>query len=247
MKKLLAAVTACIFAASLANAHVLEEAWKKYAGMAGQSEKPAEIETPGKIFGKAPGTGESAFDYPWKYRSRTYEMHYSNPLGLAKSIHSLALYAHDVSPDLPKEKFYRGVLGFHYSARQIAGWLNEALENHKELDASENALAGLMLSEGIIRLGKNGFEPAGSIKHVLGSAPGKKRSFARNLRHERLHVFWDEDEAFRSREQQAWRQLTDAEKADIRAKLKNYDPKNEAQLVEEWAVGRTENNGMPIK
>lgn len=242
---LLAALLAAIFLDTFTlQAHVLEEAWHKYAPLA-EKEQPKE-NCPGLILGPAPGKGESAHSHVWKYRAQTFEIHYARPAELARSIYSLALFVHDVSPNLPREKFYGGVLGFHYEAAQIAAWLNHALAEHAALSPEENAFAGYMLRSGIVKIGEKGFEPGGKINHVLGAAPGKKRKFAENLRHERLHVFWDEDEAFREREMDAWNSQPEAEKEKARGELKNYDPKNESQLVEEWAIKRAEKSGMSI-
>lgn len=230
-----------------AKAHVLEEAWEKYSTLNRSPAHEKAIPTPGELLERGNGEGEAAFDYPWKYRAKTYEMHFKNPGELARGVYGLALYAGDISNDVPREKFYGGVLGFHYSAAQIAGWLNWAIEHHAALDAAENVFAGKMLANGIIRLGKNGFEATGKILHVLGAADGKKRSFAQNLMHERLHVFWDEDREFREKAASEWNRLDAAEKNNIRKALKNYNQQNEAQLLEEWAIGNAEKSVMSIK
>lgn len=247
MKKLFLLLFLTLFSAQSATGHVLEELWNKYSEKGHSAKSAPTAAAPGKILGKAQGTGEAAFRYPWKYRSKTYELHFEDPAELARGIYSLAVFAHDVSPDLPREKFYGGVLGFHYSARQIADWLNSVVSRHQTLTPKENAFAGLMLQEGIIGLGPQGFEPKSTIAHVLGAAPGRKRPFAQNLRHERLHVFWDEDKALRTREERAWGALDPAQKARERAALKNYAQDNEAQLLEEWAVKRAEKSRMSIR
>lgn len=247
MKKLFLLLLLTLFGAQSATGHVLEELWNKYSEKGRPAKSAPAVATPGKILGKPQGTGEAAFRYPWKYRSKTYELHFADPAELAQGIYSLAVFAHDVSPDLPREKFYGGVLGFHYSARQIADWLNSVVSRHETLTPKENAFAGLMLEEGIIGLGPQGFEPKSAIAHVLGAAPGKKRTFAQNLRHERLHVFWDEDKALRTREEKAWGALEPAQKAQEREALKNYAQDNEAQILEEWAVKRAEKSRMSIR
>lgn len=231
--------------ASGAQAEVLEELWNKYAPDNFKDE--IQLPTPGAIYGQAPGTGESSFSYQWKYRPKTYEMHFQDPETLAKGIRSLALYAGDISPDLPPEKFYKGVTGFHYSAAQIAGWLNNVIRKKEELNPEENAFAGEMLKNGIVKLGGEGFTPGEDISHALGSAPGKKRAFAKNLLHERLHVFWDEDQQMRDKARSAWDGMTESEKEEIRKRLKNYNQNNEDQLLEEWAILEAENNGFNIK
>lgn len=226
-------------------AHILEELWNKYAPV--EMKETRDIPVPGKILGKSQGTGAAAFDYPWKYRRHTYEMHFQNPEDLARAIYSLALHARDVSPDLPVEKFYGGVLGFHYSGEQVADWLNEVLSKHLSLNKQENEFAGLMLEIGLVKIGKNGFQPGSSIRHVLGAAPGNKRKFANNLRHERLHVFWDEDKLMRDNARKQWNSFSETEKNNIRQELKNYAQDNERQLIEEWAVKQAEKSNMSIK
>lgn len=245
MNKLILFWLCIIFAVSNANAEVLEELWNKYAPDKFREE--AELPTPGIIYGQPPGTGESSFSYQWKYRPKTYEMHFQNPEKLARGIRSLALYAHDISQELPPETFYKGVTGFHYSVIQIADWLNNVLKSHEELNPEENEFAGEMLRNSILKLGSSGFMPGDDIRHVLGSAPGKKRSFAKNLRHERLHVFWDEDQEMRNKAYHSWNNLQEIEKEAIRQRLKNYNQNNEAQLIEEWAILEAEQNGFNIK
>lgn len=230
------------------HAEVLEQAWDKYHQMAVGSaaeEKPAA--NPGIIIGEPQGKGESAFDYQWKYRDSVWEMHGDNPAELARAIYSLALHAGDISLDLPIEKFYGAALGFHYSGQQISAWLNDALKSGRALSPRESGFAGRLLLDGALRVGPDGFEPGEKIKHVLGAAPGKKRGFAENLRHERWHVLWDESEAFRAGKRAEWAALSPAEKAAARAELKNYDQSNEEQLIEEWAVKRAEKAALPLK
>lgn len=246
MKKTIFFLLVALACARPACCHVMQELWNKYAPKA-QVERQTPSACPGRIFGKPLGGGESSFHFPWKYRSATYELHFENPAELARSIYSLALFAHDISPDLPREKFYGGVQGFHYSARQVADWLNHVLAGHVALDQQENAFAGLMLEDGVVRIGAKGFEPGPAIRHVLGAAHGKKRNFAHNLHHERLHVYWDENEQMRKEANAAWQALGSAEKAAARKKLRSYAQDNEEQLVEEWAVYNAENSPFSIK
>lgn len=245
MRKLILFCLFVILTASSAQTEVLEELWNKYAPDNFREE--AELPTPGAIYGRAIGAGESSFSYQWKYRPKTYEMHFQDPEKLARGIRSLALYAGDISPDLPPETFYKGVTGFHYSAAQIAGWLNNVIKNKEELNPEENIFAGEMLKDGVVRLGAQGFTPGKEISHALGSAPGKKRSFAKNLLHERLHVFWDEDKQMRDDARSAWGRMSASEKAEIRKRLKNYNQNNEEQLLEEWAILKAEQNEFNLK
>lgn len=244
MKKLL--LLFVLFAPlSSVNAHVLEEAWEKYSSLS-QSPLNEEVKlTPGELLGRS--NGQDAFEYPWKYRAKTYEMHFADPRQLARGLYSMALFVGDISNDLPREKFYSGVTGFHYSASQIADWLNWAIQNHIALNEAESEFAGKMLANGIIMLGKNGFEATGAIHHVLGAANGKKRTFEQNLLHERLHVFWDEDKDFQNQAMTEWNSLSGEEKENIRKMLKNYNQQNEAQLTEEWAISNAEKANPSIK
>lgn len=211
---------------------------------AAQVPEPA---SPGEIHGEPQGKGESAFSYQWRYRPQTYEMHFQHPEDLSRRIYALALAAGDISPTLPREKFYKSVNGFHYSAIQIADWLNQTRTSDMALTREENEFVGELLKAGIIVIGKDGYLPGNDIKHVLGAAPGKERTFAQNLLHERLHVFWDETPSMRDEAVEAWRKQTESEKSAALQRLKNYNLKNENQLIEEWTILEDEENGFNIK
>lgn len=230
-----------------AQALELEEIWHKYAPLTDISSDAARKQTPGRILGAPQGRDTASFDYHWKYRWRTYELHFAEPALLARSIYGLALHAGDVSPKLPKEKVYNGVLGFHYSLNQVCAWLNDVAAKRQTLTPEENWLVGVLLQDGVIAIHKGGFGSTGKIRHILAAAPGKKRSFAANLRHERLHVFWDENSAFRAREMDSWKTMTEVERAEARNVLKNYAQNNESQLIEEWAVKRAEASNMQLE
>ena len=227
-------------------AHLLEDLWNKYAPIA-TDHNEERLQTPGRILGKAQEEGTASFAYHWRYRWKTYELHFVSSSQLAHSIYGLALFTGDVSPNLPKDKFFGGVLGFHYSVNQICAWLNDVWAKHLTLTNEENFFVGLLLQDGVIAISKGGWSKTGKINHVLAAAPGKKRTFAENLRHERLHVFWDESSVFRAREIDAWRKLKASEQAEARKKLKNYSQNNESQLIEEWAVHRAEVSNMPLE
>ena len=243
-----------------AYAHLVEDLWEKYAPESSESVAPPSVTPapagpvqdsglkPGRDFSAAASGGDSpAFLEPWKYREKTYELHYAEPEKLAQSIYSLALHAGDISADLPREKFLGGVLGFHYSVSQICAWLNDVFAWSKDLSAEENAFIGLLLQDGVVRVTNGSWHEGPQINHVLGAAPGKRKAFDETLHHERLHVYWDEDEAFRTRETQAWENLSEAERETQRDRLKNYNQNNEQQLIEEWAVIRAENSNMPLE
>ena len=223
----------------------LEEIWNRYA----QRVAPQPESTlPGRLLGVASETRKAAFAASWRYRAVAYELHYEEPAALARSVYSLALHAGDIDTTLPVERFIGGVLGFHYSVRQVCDWLNAVITQSfpgPELD--EETLAGLLLQDGVIRLQDGRFRPNGRITHILAAAPGKKRDFAANLRHERLHVFWDENAAFREREQATWSALTGAQQAEAKKALSRYASGNEAQFIEEWAIHRAENSNMTLE
>lgn len=245
MKKILILFLLQFLAPAFTSAEILEELWEKYAPEDFREER--QLPTPGIVYGQPAGTGESSFFYQWQYRPKTYEMHFQDPVKLASGLRSLALFTHDISPELDPEKFYKGVTGFHYSTRQIADWLNHSLATRQTLNQAENEFAGELLKNGVVTISSTGFAPGAKINHVLGAAPGKKRSFAQNLLHERLHVFWDENNQMRQTAHAAWKNLTESEKEAIRKRLKNYDQNNGEQLLEEWAIMEAEKNGFKLK
>ncbi len=235
-----------------ANAHIIEEIVKSPVGSSVALADPAAtpkphyaepkvMAFPGRKIGISTHNGEASFDYPWAHRETTYELHYADALFLARSILSLAISAGDVSADIDPDKFYHGVSAFHYSTDQLCQWLNAA----PTLTRSEAALVQLLKADGVLRQQEDKWVPGKNITNVLGCAPGKQRSFAQNLRHERLHVFWDRSERFREGYIKAWHNLSAKEQAAARKKLKQYNPDNEAQLIEEWAVYQAEQEALP--
>lgn len=242
MKRILLALLMAIMCASPLYAHVLEDLWHKYSLQVEKDSQKQQKTPPGKIVGVEIGKGASSFYHMWKFRSHTYEIHYDDPVDLARSIYTLALHAKDISSDLPKEKFYNGVLGFHYTVDQVCDWINNSLKNNKSIFDEENILIGMLLCDKVLNIDHGKFVPTGKIKHVLGAAPGKKRTFEYNIRHERLHVVWDESLEFKNNAINTWSNMTDKEKDRVRKELKNYDQTNEQQLVEEWAVKQAEKN-----
>lgn len=199
---------------------------------------------PGKKIQKSLGTNESDFNYDWKYRKQSYEMHFENSTKLASAIYSLALYSKDITKEIPYEKFVKNVQGFHYSVSQICDWLNH---NSGQLSSDECWLIGCLIYDGVVSIKNGVFTPNSKIKHVLGAAPGKKRTFALNLRHERLHVFYDQDKNFKTKYVNKWKSLTEEQKDNEKKKLKNYNSSNEAQLIEEWAIYIAEKNKFSNK
>jgi len=158
------------------------------------------ITAPGRIFWARTEASCRNFAAPWRYREHAYELHYDDSRSLARASYALALHARDIDLSLPVEKFLGGLLGFHYSVEQICAWLNDVTAGRGPDPALDEAvLAGLLLSDRVIAFHKGRFTPTGRVRHVLAASAGKKRSFDSVLLHERLHVFWDEDAAFRER------------------------------------------------
>jgi hypothetical protein len=244
-----------------ARAEILQELWDKYSALEnGQDRQSREMKTrdaqssgaqaenqekspatPGRIIGSATPERETAFNYPWRFRSVTYELHFSDPEALARLAYGIALFTRDVDKSLPREKFISGVLGFHYGTRQICDWINAVTAGtFPGPELNELRLLGMLLQDDVITVRDSRFVPAGGITHVLAAAPGKKRSYAENLRHERLHTFWDEDPAFRQEAEAQWNALTREQQEEAMKKLGRYAEDNIGQLIEEWAVHQSE-------
>ena len=201
---------------------------------------------PGHMLGNVQQQIEASFTYNWPYRADTYELHFTNSEELARAIYSLAIYTGDISADIPRDKFYRGVSGFHYSAAQLWGFANEVDEKNIELTSEEQSFLDDLLANSVLKRQSDGtYVLGGQVHHALGAAPGKKRTFEQNLRHERLHVYWDADQQFRNKWQQQWEALSEDARAQARAKLKNYNQDNLPQLIEEWAIGEAEKQPLP--
>ena len=225
---------------SLASAGYGAEEKKASAGASGA--------TPGKIAGQATDEMKALHAYAWRYRAVTYELYYGDSRDLARTVYGIALHAGDIDASLPPERFIKGARGYHYSVDQICAWINDLLgKKGAEPRFDELALLGLLLQDRVVTVREGRFAPAGTIKHVLGAAPGSKRSFADNLRHERLHIFWDENTDMRQRTEKAWRALSEAEKDKVRKALAQYAQGNERQLMEEWAIYDAEQSNRDLQ
>lgn len=230
---------------SVPSAHgwTLEEAWDKYAPVAQNSKRvsaPAEIVFPGRLLGQANPARTTLFQNNWGQRTNTYELHYEEPTQLSRTVYGLALHARDVDNTLPQEKFINKVLGYHYSIDQVCAWANALLNNEHKTNLDDNILLGMLLMDKVLVLNQGRFEPGGTVKHILAAAPGKKRSFADNLRHERLHVLWDEDPIFKQAMLKLWEELPEQKKTEAKAGLNKFAKDNERQLIEEWAIKQAE-------
>ena len=247
MKKYIALLLFPVCLAALpCQALELEDLWNKY--FPDQQEVAASATpTPGRLLGNKNNERRTAFVHPWKYRHNTYELHYEDPAMLAATVYGIALHVGDIDESLKVERFIGGVLGYHYSMQQVCAWLNAVANGDFPLPKlDEMQLALLLLQDEILVVKDGHFISSGKVNHVLGSAPGKKRTFSDNLRHERLHVFWDEDASFREQSLSRWNELS-AEKQDAAKKeLSRYASGNERQLIEEWAIHQAESSNMTI-
>jgi hypothetical protein len=206
------------------------------------------VAAPGRIFWDRTEASCRSFAAPWRYREHAYELHYDDSRLLARISYALALHARDIDVSLPVERFLAGVLGFHYSVDQIWAWLNDVTGGKSPDPALDEAvLAGLLLSDRVIAFHKGRFAPTGRVRHVLAASAGKKRSFASTLLHERLHVWWDEDAAFRDRMTKEWQALPEERKGAEKKALSRYAAENETQLLEEWAIKQAELTNMDLR
>jgi hypothetical protein len=206
------------------------------------------IAAPGRIFLPRTEANCRIFSAPWRFRENTYELHFDDSRSLARASYALALHARDIDLSLPVESYLRGLLGFHYSVVQVCAWLNDVIAGQSPDPAlDEAALAGLLLQDRVIAFSQGRFAPTGRVAHILAASAGKKRTFAATLLHERLHVFWDDDVAFRKRMQAEWRALPEERRAAEKKALSRYAGDNEAQLLEEWAVKQAERTNMELR
>lgn len=202
---------------------------------------PARQTPPGRCIGADPALAGFMRQSGWQYRATSYELYFSSPDVLARSVYGLALHSGDVDRSMPLERFVQGVRGFHYNQEQICAWLNAVLAEQTPVHTDEERrLIFWLMQDGVVTIQNGTAAPGGVIHHVLGAAPGKKRSFDATLVHERLHVLWDEDPSFARQSRTRWAGLTETERQAARRQLAAYAQSNEAQLIEEWAVKQAE-------
>jgi hypothetical protein len=234
---------ALIAAATRADAGI-HPLWNKYLTLyqERQAERPAKPDAhafPGRITGTWSEQPRDLFRTAWPHRSGSYELLCPNTRLLARLVYGLALHTRDLQTTVTLQRFERGAQGFHYDAAQVAAWANDLLNGQAALNAGEELLfLGWLVQDGVLRIEDGRLEPAGRVGHVLGAAPGPSRSLERNLAHERLHVLWDEDPAFRTTNINAWETLSEDEKQGVYAELTGYDRSDAQQVIEEWAVRR---------
>ncbi len=204
--------------------------------------------TPGKLVGPVTDEMKTLHAQAWRYRAATYELYCDDSQALARTVYGIALHAGDIDASLAPERFIRGARGYHYSVGQMCDWINDLMSKKgEEPRFDELVLLGLLLQDRVVTVREGRFVPTGRIKHVLGAAPGAKRSFADNLRHERLHIFWDENADMRRQTEKQWRALSAAEKDKARKALAQYAQGNEEQLMEEWAIYNAEQSNRDMQ
>lgn len=223
--------------------------WDKYLHLAQQAEtQQAEIKInyslyPGKIFVEE---NTDLFTSNWKYRNTTYEIFFASKQKLGRTVYDLAIFTGDIPVSTSLERVEAGVEGFHYSIDQICSWLNSVFYKTNKTPAQDTfTFISYLLQDEVVQL-KNGVFVPSKMKHVLAAAQGRKRSLEQNLKHERLHVYWDEDTAFKETAQQKWNNLSQDEKNTLQEKLKQYSNNEEVRL-EEWAVREAEKNAIPVE
>lgn len=199
--------------------------------------EPSPASYPGKTVGDDVALSSFMKLSDWRYRTVSYELYFAFSRELARSVYGLAIQNGDVDPTMPLERFEKGVRGFHYTIRQVCLWIDAVLAGDIALQTGEEQQLLLwLLKDGVVDLRDGKAIPAGRIHHVLGAAPGGKRTFETTLRHERLHVLWDEDPVFADTFRKKWQALSESEKQAARKRLAAYAQGNETQLIEEWAV-----------
>ena len=202
---------------------------------------PGQAAYPGRHVGDDPSLAGFMGKSNWPHRATSYELYFAQSSALARSVYGLAVKSGDVDATTPLDRFEKGVRGFHYGIGQVCAWFNAVLAGQMPFYTDEERLLALwLLKDGAMDVVAGKAVPSGRIHHVLGAAPGKKRSFEATLRHERLHVLWDEDAAFADRYREQWNSLSVAEKQAARDRLSAYSQSNEAQLIEEWAIADAE-------
>jgi hypothetical protein len=232
------------FTAFSHSASTTENLWTKYASKVRPPTLMGSKETPGRIIGAIQANELDVFIAPWKFRKITYELHYANQMELASAVFSLAVHAGDVEPSISSQRFYAGVQGFHYSTEQICTWMNDVFAGRfRSPESSEIILIGYLIQDNVIVVRDGMFVPSDTATHVLAAAPGKKRTFLKNLLHERAHVVWDEDQTFRLQAEALWNKMTPEETEQVRASLKQY-AQRPSLLIKEWAVRELENGRL---
>ena len=208
---------------------------------AAESGKSLTAGRPGAIIAGAPKEWEAEFQRAWPGRSITAELYYPTQSLLARTAYDLAVFARDIGPEVDLARFERGAQGFHYHVNQVVGWANSLVERRAAPSTAEGQrLLEWLVASGVLRWDGGRYGRGGAVLHVLGATAGARRAFVLNLNHERLHVHWDENAAFREAELAGWRALDKAEKTEFLSRMRGYDQSRDLQMAEEWAVRRNE-------
>jgi len=213
---------------------VLKSIWEKFFSKTRAA--PSRAEAPGRRVAAPGAEGFTAQEWPWAWRSITYEIIFESREELARSSYGLALKAGDIPGSVGREKFVNGVGGFHYGLDQVCLWANEVFHDLLPAGPEEHRLINWLLLDGAVNILDGEIVPGHRIRHIIGAAAGRKRGLEDALAHERLHVLWDEDKAFRLDNISRWSNLTAEEKKAVFASLPSYTQDSEALLIEEWAV-----------
>ncbi|WP_139786830.1 hypothetical protein [Desulfamplus magnetovallimortis] len=201
---------------------------------------------PGSILGQWDSAPKSLFFHNWKYRQETYEMLFATKADLAESIYSIALHTKDLDSTVSLSRFKRGAQGFHYSISQVVSWANSfARIPQKSHFAGSERFLSLLIEEKIVIRFSERFRAFGKVSHIIGAAPGIRRSLEKNLNHERWHVTWDHDVLFKNFYISKWCALSESEKESITKSFTGYNQDFESQIIEEWAVKQNEKNPIP--
>jgi hypothetical protein len=222
----------------------IQALWEKYAALLNQTEEASVAhQYSGRIIGEWTEKPERMFFANWPYRGITYEMYFAQKKELGRKIYGLALFTKDIDRSINLEKFEKGAQGFHYSISQVVNWANAVLQGELQFNTNEEFILLYQLMEDeAISLVSGNWASTGRIKHILGVTPGRKRSLKLNLNHERIHVIWDEDPAFREKHTTRWNKLPESKQDEILKDFKNYDQTNINQIIEEWAVRQNESS-----
>lgn len=229
--------------AAAAVAPPLGDVWQHYISKM-ESFFPIMPSGPGRSVGDAASLQLVAASAHWKWRPVVYELYFESAPELARSVYGLALDMNDIDRDMPLNRFERGGQAFHYDVSQICRWINNVLHERVPVNTpQERRLIDWLFSDGVVDIKGGLAVPGEKVRHILGVAGGKKRSFAINLVHERLHIVWDENEDFRNDAKKRWQTLSEKEKQSVYESLPGYSKDREEQIVEEWAVREAE--GLP--
>lgn len=224
-------VAAVLFGVTPSFAGVTPEQWDMYLAKV-QAEPVCTRPCPGRLLASI----SPAFSEAWKYRPMTYELHYDDTKTLARAVYDLAVHSGDIPVTTPREQVENGVQGFHYSVDQICTWIDDVFSGKRGTVSHDSlVLIGYLLKDSVVRVDQGKFKPVDPIRHILAASAGSKRTLDDNLRHERLHVFWDEDESFRQHVRSAWDAMSDAGRKEAENKMKQYANNFDLRL-EEWGV-----------